>query len=56
MIISEKIINIKIRFLQIIANFICERLRNSPDKEFEYWLSVGYGLDFWCVERGIYLK
>lgn len=54
--IMKRINKIKVRILQIIANFICERLRNSPDKEFEYWLSVGYGLDFWCVERGIYLK
>ena len=47
---------IKIRFLQYIANFIYDKLKNSNNKEFEYWLSVGYGLDFWCVERGIYLK
>jgi hypothetical protein len=43
--------------LQKIANFIYTKLqRAKTDKEFEFWMWQGLSLNYWCVERDIYLN
>ena len=54
---KEKLLKLRNELLQKFADFICDRLEEAQnDKEFDYWMWQGLGLNYWCVERNIYLK
>lgn len=54
---KEKLLKKRNEFLQMIADFIYERLKNARnDQEFDFWMWQGLSLDYWCVERNIYLN
>lgn len=53
---KEKLLKLKKELLQKAADFIYNRLENTKnDNEFNYWVWQGLSLDYWCVERDIYL-
>jgi len=44
------------KLLQKVADFICVMLQHARnEKEFDFWMWQGLSLDYWCVERDIYL-
>ena len=54
---KEKFLKKRNEFLQWLANLIITKLQLSVgDVEFNYWIYQGLKLDYWCVERNIYLK
>ena len=53
---NKKLTEKRNNLLQKVADFICimlELARN--DQEFDFWMWKGLSLDYWCVEREIYL-
>jgi hypothetical protein len=53
---KAKLIKKRNELLQKVANLICIMLENARnDREFDYWMWQGLNLNYWCVERGIYL-
>ena len=54
---KEKIRKARIKLLQKVADFICERAKYAKtEKEFDFWIWQGLSLDYNCVEKGIYLN
>jgi len=54
---KEKFLELKLRFLQSIADFIYFRLQEAKsDREFDYWMWQGLRLNSWCVDRNIWLN
>ena len=54
---KEKIREARIRLLQKVADFICDRAKHARnDREFDFWIWQGLSLDYNCVEQGIYLN
>ena len=54
---KEKLLKKRNEFLQKIADFIYEKLKNARnDQEFDFWMWQGLSLDYWCVERDIWLN
>lgn len=46
----------KRKILQKIANLIYDKAKNaSTETDQNVWLNMGFGLDRWCVGKGIYL-
>ena len=45
------------KLLQKVADFISVMLELTMDKEdhFDFWMWQGLSLDYWCVERDIWL-
>ena len=44
------------KILQKVADFIYVMLQHARnDKEFDFWMWQGLSLDYWCLERDIYL-
>lgn len=55
-IMKEKLLKKRNEILQNFANFIIERLEHSKtEREFNVWLNLGLNINYWCVEREIYL-
>ena len=53
---KEKFAKKRERLLQKIADFIYIMLQHARnDREFDFWMWKGLSLDYWCVERDIYL-
>ena len=47
----------KLKVLQHSGDFIIEMLNISRNNyEFNVWFMIGQMLDYWCVEREIYLN
>ena len=54
---KEKYLKKRNEFLQWIADFIIIKLQLSiGESEFEFWMWHGLSLDYWCVEKNIYLN
>jgi len=54
---KEKLLKKRNEILQKIADFICILLENAKNnQEFNFWLWQGLSLDYWCVERDIWLN
>ena len=55
---KEKFLKRRERLLQKVADFIYVMLELTMDKQdhFDFWMWQGLSLDYWCVERGIYLN
>ena len=54
---KEKFFKKRNELLQKIADFIYNMLQEAKsDKDFDYWMWQGLKLDYWCVEREIYLN
>jgi len=54
---KEKFLKRRNELLQKLADFIYDRLRVARnDREFDYWMWQGLKLDYWCVERELYLN
>lgn len=55
---KEKLLKLRNNFLQKYADFIYSMLETNMknEKEFDYWMWQGLKLDYWCVERDIYLN
>jgi len=55
---KEKFAKRRERLLQKIADFIYVMLEINLENEkaFDYWMWQGLKLDYWCVERDIYLN
>jgi len=55
---KEKYKKKKEKLLQKVADFICVMLELSSDnqKQFDFWMWKGLSLDYYCVEKGIYLN
>jgi hypothetical protein len=54
---KEKFLKKRKEFLQKIADFIYTMLEINMENEraFDYWMWQGLKLDYWCVERDIWL-
>ena len=54
---KEKFLKRRARILQKVADFICIMLEINMEnqKHFDYWMWQGLSLDYWCVERDIWL-
>jgi len=54
---KEKFAKRREQLLQKIADFIYIMLQHARnEKEFDFWMWKGLSLDYWCVERDIYLN
>ena len=54
---KEKFLKLREQFLQAIADFIYNRLKEAKtNQEFEFWMWYGLNLDYWCVEHNIWLN
>jgi len=54
---KEKLLKKRNEILQNFADFIIKRLEHSKtEQEINVWLTIGMNLDFWCVEREVYLN
>lgn len=52
---------IKIKFIeswaQPLADLLIKRMQEASDeKEFNTLYTIGFYLDLWCVEKGVYLQ
>jgi len=54
----EKFLKRREQLLQKIADFIYIMLKATmhDQRQFDYWMWRALSLDYWCVERGIYLN
>ena len=54
---NEKFLKRRERLLQKVADFICVMLEVNMEnqKHFDFWMWKGLSLDYWCIEKGIYL-
>jgi len=53
----KKLLYLREQLLQKFADFIYSKLQDSKnEREFDYWMWQGLKLDYWCVERNIYLS
>jgi len=54
---KNKLLNFKIRFLQLIADIIYYKLMTTrSDEEFNFWMFYGLWLDSWCIDKNIWLE
>jgi len=54
---KEKLLKKRNELLQRLADFIYERLNASKtEQEFSFWMWQGLSLNYWCVERKIWLN
>jgi len=54
---KEKFLKKREQLLQKLADFIYIRLQNARnDREFDYWMWQGLNLNYWCVEKELYLN
>jgi len=56
----EKLIKKRNELLQKVADFIYAMLEISMqmhnDNQFDFWMWKALSLDYWCVEKNIYLN
>ena len=54
---KEKLLKKRNEILQKFADFIFERLENTKlEQEFNFWMWYALSLNYWCVERDIWLN
>ena len=54
---KERFLKKRKEILQQIADLIYDRLQTAKnDNEFDFWMWKGLELNYWCVERDIYLN
>jgi len=54
---NDKLKTRRKKLLQKVADFIYNMLKNvRTEQEFDFWMWQGLRLNYWCVERNIWLN